>query len=84
MKKYISLLLSTFFRKKDEVINDENNNEDYNVLYGEDGDKYNDEIINENDNINKESNINNSLNEKLVPNKSFHHSKTIRKLLNLK
>ena len=77
MKKYISLLLSTFFRKKDEVINDENNNEDYNVLYGEDGDKYNDEIINENDNINKESNINNSLNEKLVPNKSFHHSKTI-------
>ena len=77
MKKYISLLLSTFFRKKDEVINEENNNEDYNVLYGEDGDKYNDEIINENDNINKESNINNSLNEKLVPNKSFHHSKTI-------
>ena len=73
MKKYISLLLSTFFRKKDEVINDENNNEDYNVLYGEDRDKYNDEIINEND---KDANINNNLNEKLVPNKIIKHSKT--------
>ena len=73
MKKYISLLLSTFFRKKDEVINDENNNEDYNVLYEQDEDKYNEEIINEKD---KDTNIKNSLNEKFILNKSLKHSKT--------
>ena len=64
MKKYISLLLTTFFRKKNDQINENNENEDYNVLYEEDGDKYNDEIINENG---KELNsINNSLNDNLI------------------
>ena len=66
MKKYISLLLSTFFRKKEDTLNEnDNDQEDYNVLYGENGDKYNDEIIKEDA---KNNNINNSLNEKLVPN----------------
>jgi hypothetical protein len=71
MKKYISLLLSTIFRKKEEVINDnDENNEDYNVLYGNDGDKFNDEII-----INDDSpQIN--LNEQLVPNKIIQKSKS--------
>ena len=64
MKKYISLLLTTFFRKKNDQINENNENEDYNVLYEEDGDKYNEEIINENG---KEMNsINNSLNDNLI------------------
>ena len=64
MKKYISLLLTTFFRKKNDELNEKNENEDYNVLYGEDGDKYNDEINNEIEkNINS---INNSLNENLI------------------
>ena len=76
MKKYISLLLTTFFRKKDnnenELINEEENNEDYNVLYGEDGDKYNDEIIN----IDESTNSN--LKEKLVHNPSFTHAKTTK------
>ena len=64
MKKYISLLLTTFFRKKNDQINENNENEDYNVIYEEDGDKYNEEIINENG---KEMNsINNSLNDNLI------------------
>ena len=64
MKKFISLLLTTFFRKKNDELNEKNENEDYNVLYGEDGDKYNDEINNEIEkNINS---INNSLNENLI------------------
>ena len=64
MKKYISLLLITFSRKKEDDIH-ENNNEDYNVLYDGNEDKLNEENINEekNNNIN---NINNSLNEKLI------------------
>ena len=44
MKKYISLLLMTFFRKTPQI---QNNGEDYNVLYGEDGEEYNDEINND-------------------------------------
>ena len=74
MKKYISLLLTTFFRKKNDELNEKNENEDYNVLYGEDGDKYNDEINNEIEkNINS---INNSLNENLisVSNKNIENS----------
>ena len=74
MKKYISLLLTTFFRKKNDELNEKNENEDYNVLYGEDGDKYNDEINNEIEkNINS---INNSLNENLisVSNKNMENS----------
>ena len=58
MKKYISLLLMTFFRKKPQI---QNNGEDYNVLYGEDGEEYNDEFISEN-------NIN--LNQSLITNKN--------------
>jgi hypothetical protein len=70
MKKYISLLLTTIFRKKEELINDEKNNEDYNVLYQEDGEKYNDKlIINDNEQ-------NNNLNEQLVSNKIIKHAKT--------
>ena len=69
MKKYISLLLTTFFRKKNDEINeDDKSNEDYNVLYDEKGDKYNNEIIND-DNINSSSN---SLTENLV----FNRNKT--------
>ena len=74
MKKYISLLFTTFFRKKNDELNEKNENEDYNVLYGEDGDKYNDEINNEIEkNINS---INNSLNENLisVSNKNIENS----------
>ena len=44
MKKYISLLLMTFFRNKPQL---QNNREDYNVLYGENGEEYNDEINND-------------------------------------
>lgn len=70
MKKYISLLLTTFFRKKNDEINeDDKSNEDYNVLYDEKGDKYNNEIIND-DNINSSRN---SLTENLV----FKRMKTL-------
>ena len=44
MKKYISLLLITFFRNKPQI---QNNREDYNVLYGENGEEYKDEINND-------------------------------------
>ena len=55
-KKYISLLLLiTFFRKQPQIVNC---SEDYNVLYGENGEEYNDEINNDNTKIN--------LGEKLV------------------
>ena len=72
MKKYISLLLSTFFRKKEELINDEENNEDYNVLYGNDEEKFNDEPI-----INDDK-PNNNLNEKLITNNLIKHAKTTK------
>ena len=58
MKKYINLLLITFFRRKPQL---SNNNEDYNVLYGENGEEYKDEVINEN---------NTNLNENLITNKN--------------
>ena len=75
MKKYISLLLSTMFRKKEEVINNEENNEDYNILYGNDGDKFKEEMIINDDN----PQIN--LNEQLVPNKIITKSKSKDDLL---
>ena len=58
MKKYINLLLITFFRRKPQL---SNNNEDYNVLYGENGEEYKDEVINEN---------NTNLNENLITNRN--------------
>ena len=58
MKKYINLLLITFFRRKPQL---SNNNEDYNVLYGENGEEYKDEVINEN---------NTNLNENLIINRN--------------
>ena len=58
MKKYINLLLITFFRRKPQL---SNNNEDYNVLYGENGEEYKDEVINEN---------NTNLNENLIANRN--------------
>ena len=58
MKKYINLLLITFFRRKPQL---SNNNEDYNVLYGENGEEYKDEVINEN---------NANLNENLITNRN--------------
>ena len=48
-KKYISLLLITFFRKQPQMAN---SGEDYNVLYGENGEEYNDEINNDSSKIN--------------------------------
>ena len=56
-KKYISLLLITFFRKQPQM---SNGGEDYNVIYGENGEEYEDEINEDNSNMN--------LNEKLVKN----------------
>jgi hypothetical protein len=56
-KKYIRLLLTTFFKKQPQM---SNGGEDYNVLYGENGEEYEDEINNDNSNMN--------LNEKLVKN----------------
>lgn len=53
MKKYINLLLITFFRRKPQL---SNNNEDYNVLYGENGEEYKDEVINDN-NVNLSENL---------------------------
>ena len=44
MKKYISLLFSSSFGKKKEMIN---SNEDYNVLYDENGKELNDDNIND-------------------------------------
>ena len=44
MKKYISLLFSSSFGKKKEMIN---SNEDYNVLYNENGKELNDDNIND-------------------------------------
>ena len=44
MKKYISLLFSSSFAKKKEMIN---SNEDYNVLYDENGKELNDDNIND-------------------------------------
>ena len=59
MKKYIYLLFITFFRKQPQF---HDGIEDYNVLYGENRGKYNDEIINDN-NINlKEKFIDNNNN----------------------
>ena len=58
MKKYINLLLITFFRKKPQLTNSD---ADYNVLYGENGEKYNDEET-DNNNVN--------LNENLITNKN--------------
>ncbi len=60
MKKYISLLLITFFRKKPQL---QNNGEDYNVLYGENGEEYNDEINDNNHNNLNENFINNRNNK---------------------
>ena len=48
-QKYISLLLITFFRKQPQMAN---SGEDYNVLYGENGEEYNDEINNDSSKIN--------------------------------
>ena len=76
MKKYISLLLSTFSRKKEDDIN-ENNNEDYNVLYDGNEDKLNEEAINE-EKKNNINNINNSLNEKLIYSKKLIDPKTMK------
>ena len=76
MKKYISLLLSTFSRKKEDDIN-ENNNEDYNVLYDGNEDKLNEENINE-EKKNNINNINNSLNEKLIYSKKLIDPKTLK------
>ena len=56
MKKYISLLFSTTFGKKKEMINTQ---EDYNVLYDEKGEELNDDNINEN-----------QLNQNLISNKN--------------
>ena len=61
MKKYISLLLITFFRKKPQM---QNNGEDYNVLYGENGEEYNDDINNDN-NLNLKENFLNNKNNKM-------------------
>ena len=76
MKKYISLLLSTFSRKKEDDIN-ENNNEDYNVLYDGNEDKLNEEAINE-EKKNNINNINNSLNEKLIYSKKLIDPKALK------
>ena len=76
MKKYISLLLSTFSRKKEDDIN-ENNNEDYNVLYDGNEDKFNEENINE-EKKNNINNINNSLNEKLIYSKKLIDPKALK------
>jgi len=62
MKKYINLLLITFFRRKPQL---SNNNEDYNVLYGENGEEYKDEVINEN---------NANLNENLITNRNNYNN----------
>ena len=62
MKKYINLLLITFFRRNPQL---SNNNEDYNVLYGENGEEYKDEVINEN---------NANLNENLIINRNNNNS----------
>ena len=62
MKKYFSLLLFTFFRKKPQVQNNEE--EDYNVIYGEKSEEYNDEIINDNNNL-QENLISNKNNNKI-------------------
>ena len=59
MKKYISLLLITFFRKKPQI---QNNGDDYNVLYGENGEN----VQENNDEYNNENNTN--LNENLIKN----------------
>ena len=63
------------FRKKQEVINNEENNEDYNILYGNDGDKFKDEMIINDDN----PQIN--LNEQFVPNNIITKSKSKEDLL---
>ena len=62
MKEYIYLLFVTLFRKKPQI---QNGIEDYNVLYGENGEEYNNEIINDN---------NTNLKEKFIYNnqKSFN------------
>ena len=60
MKKYISLLLITFFRKKPQM---QNNGEDYNVLYGENGEEYNDDVNNDNHMNLKENFLNNKINK---------------------
>ena len=63
MKKYISLLLITFFRKKPQI---QNNGEDYNVLYGENVQENNDEYNNEN---------NTNLNENLIKNNNINNTR---------
>ena len=70
MKKYISLVLLTFFKKKPQM---SNTGEDYNVLYGENGEEYNDDINNNKKSILKESLIKNKNNNK---NNIFQRSKT--------
>ena len=60
MKKYISLLLFTFL-KKPQI---QNTIEDYNVLYGENGEEYKDEINDNNVNLH-ESFIKNKINDKM-------------------
>ena len=66
MKKYISLLLITFFRKKPNI---QNNGEDYNVLYGENGEEYKDDINNDN-NLNLKENFLTNKNNKMSINSS--------------
>ena len=62
MKKYISLLFSSSFGKKKEMIN---SNEDYNILYDENGE----ELDNDNNNENQ-------LNQNLITNKKSFSLKT--------
>ena len=64
MKKYFSLLLFTFFRKKPQI---QNSGEDYNVLYGENEEENNDDI---NISSNKNNKNNSKLNEKLIIDKN--------------
>jgi len=79
MKKYISLLLITFFRRKPQL---SNNNEDYNVLYGENGEEYKDEVINDN-NVNLNENLITNKNNNIINSVSSSGSDSLNNNLNI-
>jgi hypothetical protein len=70
-KSYVKLLLTTFFKKQKPI---DNSQIDYNVLYGENGEEYHDEII---DNKKNDTNLKESLIKSDNINKSLKRSMTI-------